>query len=152
MAAIPTDEGVDRAYSVGLLQRMQVCDTFLRLILLCWQYSGFFHTRDMDRFSGGIQGPGNLHRLANIWLNPILIVQLIRSFGRRIVENKLTGRFGEMRPIEYAPLFFGDAFNSFHGRLNTVQVLVRDFALECGSLSGSEWDDHQDQNNKISRG
>ena len=97
----------------------------------------------MDRLGGGVKCPGNLHRLANIWLNSILIVQLIRCLGRRVVENILARGFGEVRPVEYAPLLFRYAFDSLHRRLDTVQVLVGDFAFERGALSGSELDDNQ---------
>jgi hypothetical protein len=105
--------------------------------------SGFFYARNVNRFGGGVQRPGNLDSLANIWLYPVLIVQLIRRFGRCIVENKLTRGLSEMRPIEYAPLLFRDPIDSLHRRLNTVQVLVGDFALKRGALSRGEWNNYE---------
>src|SRR5579864_5899896 len=106
--------------------------------------SGFFDARDMNRFGGGVQGPCNLHRFAHIRLNPVLIVQLISSLGRRIVQDKLTRRFGEMRPVEYAALLLCNTCDSFHWRLNTVQVFVCDLALERGRLSAGELNDCED--------
>jgi hypothetical protein len=100
--------------------------------------SKFLYASDMNCLGGGVKCPGNLHYLAHVWLNPILIVQLISCLRSRIVENTLTWRFGEVRPVEHASLLFRDAFDCLHRRLDTVQVLVGDFAFERGALSGGE--------------
>jgi hypothetical protein len=94
----------------------------------------------MDRLRGGVQRTGNLYRFANIWLDVPLIVQLVRRPGRRVVEDIFAWGFGEVRPIENATFFFDYACDCLHWRLDTVQVLVSDFAFERGALSSSELD------------
>jgi len=105
--------------------------------------SGFFYARNMNHFGGGIQRARNLHCFANIGLNPVLIVQLIRCLGRGIIQDILTCGLGEVRPVEYAGFLFCNPWNSFHRRLNTVQVLVGDLALEGGTLSARELSDRE---------
>ena len=131
------------ANQASIEARRRVC-SFSSSPRLAFRFdSRFLYARNVNRLGGGVKCPGNLNRLADVRLNRILVVQLIRRLGGRVVENILTWGFGEVRPVEYARLLFRDAFDSLHRRLVAVQVLVGDFAFERGSLSGSELDDNQ---------